>query len=473
MENESLKLVAKQFIKDNRNEIISNLLRLVCIKSVSEYKPEDEFVFGEGCAEVLNEGALILNECGFETENHDYYYVTGKYSGKTKKEILLMAHLDVVPEGNGWSFPAFKSFYKDGFVFGRGALDNKGAAIVCLYALKFLKENKIILNHTITLFYGANEEAGMVDAKRYSMNSIQPELALIPDTGFPVCHAEKGIIETDIKTSIFDSNIIDFKGGIASNMVPDSAYVILKNIDYRSTELLYINRDEIIVSKVNQGVKIEAKGIGGHSAFPEGTVNAIILLINCLLSDNLITGIKTIQTFKFISNAFSDFFGEGLNIVFNDQISGNLTHVAGIIKIVDSDLFLNLNIRYPVSTDQNKMIYQLTSILNKNGFKIITLDNNKPMYVDSETPVIECLVKTVNEVLKTDLKPFSLAGGTYSRKIKNAVGFGAGTALKPNPFPEGKGGPHQPDEAVQIDMLCDAILIYILALIRVDKILLN
>ena len=59
--------------------------------------------------------------------------------------IAVLGHLDVVPEGEGWSFPPFGGEIQDGKVLGRGSIDDKGPTITALYALAALRDSKLPL----------------------------------------------------------------------------------------------------------------------------------------------------------------------------------------------------------------------------------------------------------------------------------------------------------------------------------------
>lgn len=72
---------------------------------------------------------------------------------------LLYAHADVVPADSAdWSAPPFSGQIKDGFVWGRGALDDKGLGIVFLQALTLLRNCAAPLKRDIILLIAADEE---------------------------------------------------------------------------------------------------------------------------------------------------------------------------------------------------------------------------------------------------------------------------------------------------------------------------
>jgi acetylornithine deacetylase/succinyl-diaminopimelate desuccinylase-like protein len=79
----------------------------------------------------------------------------------TKKAILLLNHMDVVPaEEKLWKEPPFAGVVKDGYVWGRGALDMKGPAVVELMTLLALKRLKVPLTGDVIFLGTADEEAG-------------------------------------------------------------------------------------------------------------------------------------------------------------------------------------------------------------------------------------------------------------------------------------------------------------------------
>jgi carboxypeptidase PM20D1 len=82
----------------------------------------------------------------------------------TRKPILLMAHQDVVPVAPGtesaWAHPPFVGTIAEGFVWGRGALDDKSRLITTLEAVEFLVASGYKPQRTLMLLFGHDEEIG-------------------------------------------------------------------------------------------------------------------------------------------------------------------------------------------------------------------------------------------------------------------------------------------------------------------------
>lgn len=76
------------------------------------------------------------------------------------RAVLLLHHMDVVPAGPGWSGPAFGGEVKGGYLFGRGALDDKSLGIVQLAALVDLKRRQVPLARDVIFLAVADEENG-------------------------------------------------------------------------------------------------------------------------------------------------------------------------------------------------------------------------------------------------------------------------------------------------------------------------
>lgn len=79
----------------------------------------------------------------------------------SKRPVLLLSHMDVVPvEKEQWEVDPFSGIVKEGFLYGRGALDNKSMGIVEMMVLLILKREKIPLKRDILFFAAADEETG-------------------------------------------------------------------------------------------------------------------------------------------------------------------------------------------------------------------------------------------------------------------------------------------------------------------------
>lgn len=116
--------------------------------------------------------AAKLKPLGFETEiiptpeAGKAHFIARLKGNGSQKPILLAAHADVVGvERADWSMDPFAGILRDGYVYGRGALDNKGSLAVFAEAMIRLAENKIQLNRDIILLSEADEESGQYNTE--------------------------------------------------------------------------------------------------------------------------------------------------------------------------------------------------------------------------------------------------------------------------------------------------------------------
>ena len=183
----------KIYLYDN---FIKDLSKLISIKSVLG-KAEKGKPFGKEVNLALECFLSIAKNFGFNVKNYDGYI--GEVTFGEGEEIGIMGHMDVVPSGEGWQTPPYTLTVKDGVLYGRGILDDKGPMLLTLYILKELKDSKVKVNKKFRLFVGTNEESGWQDAEYFSKNFGFPKFGFSPDGNFPVSYAEKGMAIVEFK----------------------------------------------------------------------------------------------------------------------------------------------------------------------------------------------------------------------------------------------------------------------------------
>lgn len=91
--------------------------------------------------------------------------VKGRSAGHA---AMLMHHMDVVPaSAEEWSVPPFEARLVDGYVWGRGSLDNKGAGIAEIIAAAMFSRLGLVPEHDVVLLALADEESGGAAGARY------------------------------------------------------------------------------------------------------------------------------------------------------------------------------------------------------------------------------------------------------------------------------------------------------------------
>lgn len=456
-----------QWIEKNKEAFVKDLDRLVAVPSISVHG-DDTYPYGKECGRVLDEMTALAAGYGFQVKNHEYHCgsLLVKGTGDSPRRIGIYAHLDVVPLGEGWHNPPLKCTQKDGFLIGRGVGDNKGPGICALYALRYLKEHGIELKNDVLVYYGLSEETGMQDIEYFCRTQQVPDFNLVADTNFPVCYGEKGLMRADIDREI-EGNLVSFHGGSVVNVIPPKAEAVISGVSLEAAREKLGDIEGISVDRDGESVKVTALGISRHAAFPEGSVNAIQELSKALAGSGLLTG-SAAHGVKAVAAMTSDYYGESCGIPFEDKESGRLTCVGSVIHAQDGVMKVSFDTRYPVTVDGDEVVDGFKKRAESLGFAVSVGELSAPAYVPLDNPYIPVLSEICDCVQGKHYEPYTMGGGTYSRHLPCAIGFGPGVPDAPNPFENGHGQGHQPDECVPFDMLLKGLKTYIISLLELD-----
>ena len=269
------------------DDIVKNLAQAVTYDS-SQAEAKEGMPFGEGVAKCLDFYLSLADFMGFKTKNYDNY--VGEVVWGEGKDFAVLAHIDVVPAGSGWTHDPFGGEIdeENGKIWGRGTMDDKGPAMIALYAMHALKEEGFRPRRTIKLILGCNEETGWACIDHYNKVAKMPEEGISPDADFPVIYAEKGIIHARFAFDAQGATFTGLKGGNRPNMV----------CDYCQAESA-LNEDKL--AKLNLEYcdgKVISRGKSAHGSTPDKGINAIPAMLrylglnhieDALFADNLHT----------------------------------------------------------------------------------------------------------------------------------------------------------------------------------------
>ena len=239
-----------------------------------------------------------------------------------------------------------------------GVADDKGPSILCLYALKYLKDNGVTLKYPVRALLGANEETNMHDVDYFAAHFEQPAFCFTPDAEFPVCNGEKGGFGGELVSPVLENGVIvDFVGGVAHNAVPDRAActVRLPESALKQTEGVTFEAGE------NGTTIIRGWGKSGHAAMPQGTVNAIGLIVTCLLESKVCSPAETAYL-QVLHTLHATTDGSALGIAASDDVFDPLTIIGGTIEMKDGRLRQSFDCRYPTSTTAEHLTEMMTQV---------------------------------------------------------------------------------------------------------------
>lgn len=148
------------------------------------------------------------------------------------RPLVLMAHQDVVPvdESAPWQHPPFGAEIHDGAVWGRGALDDKGALAAICQAVETLLAQDFVPAQEVWLSFGAREEVSGPDARlavdALAQFGVRPWLVLdeggaVAHEAFPGIEPPLGVIGVCEKGTTTVELVAEGRGGHSSTPATD------------------------------------------------------------------------------------------------------------------------------------------------------------------------------------------------------------------------------------------------------------
>lgn len=425
----------RKVIEENKEQFYQDLDQVLQIESVKS-APAEHAPFGKGPKEALLTVMSLAEKYGFKTAiiNDAVGYVQW---GEAEDYIGVVGHLDVVPAGDGWSFPPFKLSKKNQRFYGRGILDNKGPILACLFGLKLLKEMDLPVKKTIRIIFGTDEENGSSDIPLYLSEEQPPQFGFTPDCKYPVVYGERGIVNYEILTSFSEDELEklgDFLGDQARDHVPDALSVAVG--------------DE----------EISVRGKRAPSNAPELGENAIPLLVKEILKKPSVSGTLAEYFSWLVKSLANQHYGEGLGIDFSDPDSGKLIITPYQLVKKDQQLALSVAIRYPVSVTEAEVTDSLKKHLPPES-QLTVVRRIKSSYFPKDDPNVQLLSAVYEEATGLDGTPVTTTGATYARFVPNIVAFGPS-------FPGQKGIAHNQDEYMDEKDLLKNMEIYMRGMLK-------
>jgi succinyl-diaminopimelate desuccinylase len=453
-------------VEKRRDALINETQNLLHIRSLlDEENASKEAPLGDGVKEALDFMLNLGEKDGFISKN------VGNLAGHLEfgegKELLgILCHVDVVPEGDGWSSDPFAAEIRDGKIYARGALDDKGPTMAAYYAMKIVKELGLPLKKRVRMIIGTDEESNWRCVDHYFAHEEMPTLGFAPDADFPIINTEKGIANFDMVQTKVDQDItnaevevVNFVSGKRYNMVPDYAEATIRVkgskevVIEKFTHFMEQYELECGYHVENGELFLKVKGVSAHGMEPKNGKNAGLFLGEFL--SKLSLDVNAVHYFQFVSRYFfDDSRGVNLGVACSDDVSGELTINAGKLNFSkDSAGKIGITCRYPVTNKMENTKEKLDHLLNAEGFTIENFDDSKPHHVDEKEFLIQTLKKVYLEQTGEKAELLSIGGGTYARALKSGVAFGP-------LFPGRPDIAHQKDEYIFIEDLLKATAIY-------------
>lgn len=397
--------------------------------------------------------AKILEKDGFKCELFESAPGRGsvitrlKGSGE-KPSILLLSHLDVVAaDPKEWSVDPFSGLVKDGFVWGRGAIDMKSMTAMEIMVMKLLKRNGVKLKGDVMLAATADEEkggeAGAGWLVRNHPEKVKADYVIneggglaIPINGkriYTIQTAEKGILWFKVKA----------RGSPGHGSVPGAADNAILRMN-KVVEKLGSHRAKISIVPTMKGFLNEMA-----KENPMLKQGVSLLLQNPDMSDQIL------DMFAKQDKAMA----EELRAMLRMTIAPTVIHGGVKENIIPSECEAIFDCRILPGQKTKEAFEYIKSLLNDVGLEKLDFEiiqANDPSESPANTPLYELIVNVLKEFEPNcSAVPFLLTGGTDSRFFRRigSVCYGFEPMRADLPYGEILKMAHGIDERISIENL--------------------
>jgi len=455
------------YFRQHQDELISSIVRLCQIPSFRE-DPLPGKPYGEGPAAALAEALKLAEELGFPTRNYENYVGTADLGGGPA-QLDILAHLDVVPPGEGWTVTEpFEPKIIDGRIYGRGTADDKGPAVCALMAMKAVKDLNIPLSRRCRLILGCDEECGSSDIHYYYQKEREAPMTFSPDADFPVINTEKASLHSPFFAKFPETEtlprILSVDCGVKVNVIPGTAEAVVERLSLEEASEYadaVARRTGVSFRIAVEGDKtrITAKGIPGHAAFPRAANNALTALLELLASMPFAhcPGFDRVQA---VSAMFphGDWAGKAAGIAMED-FSGPLTISLNMFRYTPTSLEGVYDCRASLCATDENLRNVLMDRFSQAGIEMKDEPINPGHHVPEDSPFIKTLLKCYEQYSGKPGACMAIGGGTYVHHLKNGVAFGCAD-------PEVDNHMHGADEFAVISQLVMSAKIFAQAIIE-------
>ncbi|MDA1347895.1 MAG: M20/M25/M40 family metallo-hydrolase [Chloroflexi bacterium] len=308
--------------------------------------------------------AELLSREGIESQTHEpapeRVNLVARFGGPgtaARKPLLLMHHMDVVPAvSSSWQVPPFAGELRDGYVWGRGAIDDKGLGTIHLMAFILMKRLGIRLDRELIFMAVADEEEGGALGARWMVENHWPAV---------------------------ECEYVWDEGGTGSQGIIGRSPVFAVSVS----------------EKTSMVVTLTATGIGGHGSMARGT--PVDRLVSALLA---VRRIKSGMRFDEVTKEFFRRVAETqpapvswvvrragnpvfrpvvsraarkspvIDAMLRDTITTTVVQAGGKANVAADEASAILDVRLLPSTDPGRFLEELRSAIDDDGVTVEALE---------------------------------------------------------------------------------------------------
>ncbi len=425
-----------EFVASHLDDMIADLAAFIAIPSESENRAE----VGRALAFILN----LARDMGFAARSELDGRVGVIECGDGPETLGILAHVDVVPAGERalWHTDPYRAEIRDGRLFGRGAIDDKGPVVSCLYAMKAVRELGLPFYKKVQMILGTQEEVVWTDMDAYVSAYPLPDYGFTPDDAFPICNIEKGCGAVELKIP-FDLPaggvfLASVAAGEAPNAVPASSRAVLSD-----------------------GRVLRTEGRATHASQPEKGVNALVRMAELLRGMRGAGEIQPNAALDFmcmLATRFRSVYGEGIGLYSESEYyEGEFVHrntvTPTFARTEGGVLTVCFDVRFPYGTAREDLTGAFERLAREFGGTSRARDLLPAVFVHSGRPFLRAFADAY-EAMTPFKNEFTLAyGGSYAKAMPNVVAWGP-------LFPGDEDTCHEANEHIRLDALRDCASVY-------------
>lgn len=443
-----------EWFDKHSDNMLNDLGKLIAVNSVKGPALEGA-PYGRESRNVLTVAGNMLEEKGFGVNVFEDIMISADL-GPTPALVGILAHLDIVEAGEGWDSDPFEMVIKDGAVYGRGVIDNKGPAMASMYAMYCARELCPELKHGVRIILGSGEETGFEDVTSYLKKNEPPPHVFSPDSSFPVVNTEKGRFAPLFGASWTKDTalprVISITGGKTMNIVPNRAVAEIEGINLSDVEAFcrdYSKKTGAEFSVVQDGNRlvVNAEGTATHASTPQLGNNAQTALLEMLAAMPFAES-KSFGYIKALNRLFGhgDYNGRAIGISMSDKVSGELTVNFGVISLSETEFSGNFDSRTPACADEADIVGITKAAFERKGIEITSSTISKCHHTPGDSPFVQTLLKIYEDYSGQPGECMTTGGQTYVHDIPGGVVFGCA-------YPDANNNAHGANEYIEVEQL--------------------
>ena len=419
-------------IEARREEMLRDLAALIEVPSVAQ-PGKDGLPYGAECREALRRAEAIAQRLGFVTEVRDDAVLTVQWD-KRDVNFAMLAHLDVVPAGEGWTGDPFTLTVDSDALHGRGVTDDKGPVIAALHAMAIARELYPDLPHGVRLWLGTAEEIGSPDLKHDLKHHPMPPYVITPDAVDAIvvgeCAKYRPAVTAAWEQSEAAPRVTCLQGGRVRNAIPAEAEATVLGLTAAQVQAVadtWATETEVTFTLTDtaEGLHIRAAGRGAHIGKPWLGRNAQTALTE-LLAKLPLADCASTRAVRAMARLFpyADEHGAALGLTVEDAVMGKCRINATTCRLDESGVTLQFDGRGGANATEENFARVIDSALTAAGFTVEQSEMDAAHFVDPKSEVVQEMCDLWRTVRGCEPKVVSMVAGSYAHFVPGAIAVG-------------------------------------------------